>query len=165
MESDGQGRIPRYLKLTAAILFCLVAGSIGSLVTITGPGSWYASLQKPFFTPPGWVFAPVWITLFILMGIALFLVWEAGADHREVRVALAIFLLQFALNILWSFLFFGLRSPFLSFVEIVVLWGTIAATILCFFRVRKEAAYLLVPYIAWVSIATVLNGTIYLMNT
>jgi len=164
MESIGRMKIASFPKLAAAILSCVILGSLGSLVTITGPGSWYASLQKPFFTPPSWVFAPVWITLFTLMGIALYLVWESGRERREVRTALAVFCGQFALNVLWSFLFFGLRSPLYGLVDILLLWMMIAATIVLFHRVQKTAAYLLIPYIAWVSLATALNGAVYLMN-
>ena len=151
-------------KLAAAVLFCVMAGSLGSLVTVTGPDSWYATLQKPFFTPPGWVFAPVWITLFVLMGIALYIVIESGTRNRDVRIALGLFGIQFTLNILWSFLFFGFRSPLLGFADIILLWIMIAATLMAFFRVQKSAAYLLIPYLAWVSLAAILNGAIYFMN-
>lgn len=164
MEILKSHKIPSILKMVAAILFCLVIGSLGSLVTITGPGSWYATLMKPFFTPPSWVFAPVWITLFVLMGIALFLIWESGTERREVQVALGVFGLQFFLNVIWSFLFFGLQSPLMGFADILILWVMIAATIVLFYRIRKSAAYLLIPYIAWVTIATALNGAIYFMN-
>jgi translocator protein len=164
MESSGRITMQSYLKLAAAILFCVIVGSLGSLVTTTGPGSWYAVLQKPIFTPPGWVFAPVWITLFVLMGIAVWLVWESGIQHRDVQVALGIFSVQFILNILWSFLFFGLRSPFFGLIDIILLWIMIAATIGAFYRVKKSAAYLLIPYIAWVSLASALNGAVLYMN-
>jgi tryptophan-rich sensory protein len=151
-------------KLAATVLLCVLLGSLGSLVTITGPGSWYALLQKPFFTPPGWVFAPLWITLFVLMGIALYLVWESGPHRREVQIAIDVFGVQFVLNVLWSFLFFGLKSPLLGLLDIIILWWLILATIVTFYRVRKGAAYLLLPYIAWVSIATALNASIYFLN-
>jgi len=164
MEETGQRRIQSVPKLAAAILICIIVGSIGSLVTMTGPGSWYDSLQKPFFTPPGWVFAPVWITLFTLMGIALYLVWESGTERSEVKAALVLFGFQFALNVLWSFLFFGLRSPILGLIDIILLWVLIAATIRAFYSVKKSAAYLLIPYIAWVTLASALNGAIYFMN-
>jgi tryptophan-rich sensory protein len=164
MEKNSRITIASYPKLAAAVLFCVIVGSLGSLVTVTGPGSWYASLEKPFFTPPGWVFAPVWITLFTLMGISLYLIWESGTGKRDVQVALWIFGVQFALNVIWSFLFFGLQSPLLGFINIVLLWVMIIATIIAFYRVRKIAAYLLVPYIAWVTIASALNGSIYVMN-
>lgn len=164
MEAFNKVTIQSYPKLAAAILFCVIAGSLGSLVTITGPGSWYSTLQKPFFTPPNWLFAPMWITLFVLMGIALYLIWESGTERREVTLALGIFGLQFLLNVLWSFLFFGLESPLLGFIDILLLWVMILATILAFYRVRKSAAYFLIPYIAWVTLASALNGAIYFMN-
>jgi tryptophan-rich sensory protein len=163
MESEGR-TIRSYPHLIAAVLFCIIVGSLGSLVTTTGPGSWYTGLAKPFFTPPGWVFAPVWITLFTLMGIALYLVWQEGTERPEVRTALAIFGIQFLLNVLWSFLFFGLRSPLLGLIDIVILWLMIALTIRAFYRVNRTAAYLLLPYIAWVTLATALNGSVWLMN-
>jgi benzodiazapine receptor len=164
MESSGKITIQSYPMLAAAILFCLVVGSLGSLVTMTGPGSWYSTLQKPFFTPPGWVFAPVWITLFILMGIALYLVWQCGTENREVQIALGIFGVQFFLNVIWSFLFFGLQSSLLGFIDIILLWVMIVATMGAFYRVKKSAAYFLIPYIAWVTLASALNGAIYFMN-
>ena len=164
MEDNSRITIRTYPKLAAAILFCLIAGSLGSLVTINGPGSWYATLQKPFFAPPNWVFAPVWITLFILMGIALYLVWQCGTENREVKMALGIFGVQFALNVIWSFLFFGLESSLLGFIDIILLWVMIVVTIRAFYRVKKSAAYLLIPYLAWVSLASALNGAVYFMN-
>lgn len=152
------------IRLIAAVLLCLILGSAGSLVTITGSGSWYESLDKPAFTPPDWVFAPVWTTLFILMGIALFLIWESGTERRDVQVALVVFGVQFALNILWSFLFFGLESPLFGLVDIILLWIMIAVTTVLFYQIRKSAACLLIPYIVWVSIATALNYSIYVLN-
>ena len=164
MESSGPIPARSYTGPAAAILLCEIAGSLGSLVTVTGPGSWYAGLAKPFFTPPGWVFAPVWITLFLLMGAALYLVWQEGTGNREVRTALVLFGVQFLLNIIWSFLFFGLRSPLLGLADIVLLWLAIAATIVAFYRVKRKAAYLLLPYLVWVTLAMALNGSVYLMN-
>jgi benzodiazapine receptor len=164
MESSGKITIQSYPKLAAAILFCLIVGSLGSLVTTTGYGSWYASLEKPFFAPPNWVFAPVWITLFILMGIALYLVWQCGTENRDVLIALGIFGVQFILNVIWSFLFFGLHSALLGFIDIILLWVMIVLTIRAFYRVKKSAAYFLIPYIVWVTLAASLNGAIYFMN-
>lgn len=164
MKSSNKITIQSYRKLAAAILLCVLAGSLGSLVTITGPGSWYSSLEKPFFAPPNWLFAPMWITLFVLMGIALYLIWESGTERRDVRVALGIFGLQFLLNILWSFLFFGMKSPLLGFIDILLLWVMILFTIRAFYQVKKSAAYFLIPYIAWVTLASALNGAIYFMN-
>jgi len=164
MEPVEGKTIQSYPHLIAAVLFCIIVGSIGSLVTISGPDSWYANLAKPFFAPPNWVFAPVWIMLFMLMGISLYLIWQCGTEKPEVRTALAIFGVQFFLNVIWSFLFFGLKSPLLGLADIVILWLMIAATIAAFYRVKRSAAYLLIPYIAWVTLAAALNGAVYFMN-
>jgi len=156
---------PRTLRnMILAILACNIFGSLGALVTATGPGSWYAALEKPFFTPPGWVFAPVWITLFTLMGTGLVLVGESGAGRREVRIALGIFGVQFVFNVLWSFLFFGLRSPFLGLADILVLWVLIAATVAAWYRVRRSAGLLLIPYLCWVTLAAALNYGVWVLN-
>ncbi|OPY35697.1 MAG: TspO/MBR family protein [Methanoregula sp. PtaU1.Bin051] len=164
MDIFGRITIRSPAKLAAALLFCIIAGSLGSLVTVTRPGSWYALLAKPSFQPPNWVFAPVWTVLFFLMGTALYLVWETGIGKPGVRYALYLFFVQFAFNILWSFLFFGLRSPLLGLLDIIVLWCMILATIMAFYKVRKSAVYLLLPYFAWVSFATILNAGIYFLN-
>lgn len=152
------------LRLAAAVLVCLILGGLGGIVTVTGPGSWYSLLVKPAFSPPNWVFAPVWTMLFILMGIALWLVWNEGAMSPVARRALGLFGAQFICNVLWSFLFFGLRSPLLGLADILVLWVLIIATIALFYRVKKTAAYLLVPYLLWVSFASFLNYSIWILN-
>jgi tryptophan-rich sensory protein len=149
--------LKRILKLVGAVAACQLAGVAGSFFTVSSVGTWYASLAKPAFTPPDAVFGPVWTTLYLLMGIAAFLVWDKGWARREVKVAGVFFVAQLVLNILWSGLFFGLRSPWLAFVEIVVLWLAIAITTLTFYRVSKPAALLFVPYWAWVSFAAALN--------
>ena len=166
MNMDSVSRIKpaSLLKLVAAAGLCLVLGSIGSIVTITGPGSWYSLLVKPAFQPPSWLFAPVWTLLFVLMGIALFLVWDLGTSRPGVRSAIVLFGIQFALNVAWSFLFFGLRSPALGLLDIIVLWWLILATTVTFYRLRPVAGYLLLPYLAWVSFATVLNASIMYLN-
>jgi len=152
------------IKLVIAIVVCNLAGFLGSFVTQTGPGSWYAQLVKPEINPPSFVFAPVWTTLFILMGIALYLVWMEGTNRWVVRRALTIFGVQLGLNILWSYVFFGLQSPLLGLVDIVFLWLAIAATIFAFTKVNRTAAYLLIPYILWVTFAAFLNYRILLLN-
>jgi len=164
MEPFNRIAIKSPVMLAGTVLACVILGSIGSVVTLTAPGSWYSLLAKPAFQPPGWIFGPVWTLLFVLMGIGLYLVWEQGTDKPEVRVALAVFGIQFVFNILWSFLFFGLRSPLLGLIDVIILWWMILATIVTFCRVRKGAAYFLIPYIGWVSFATVLNAAIYIMN-
>ncbi|MDT8357974.1 MAG: TspO/MBR family protein [Methanomicrobiaceae archaeon] len=155
--------------LLAAVLLCNAAGFLGSLVTVTGPGSWYALLEKPSFNPPSWVFAPVWTTLFVLMGISLYLVLmerSRGDEVRDrvVRWGILLFAGQLVLNTLWSFAFFYLQSPLLGLVDIGLLWVVLLATILVFWKITRPAAVLLIPYIVWVSFATVLNYSIFLLN-
>lgn len=162
LPSSGWVRSP--LKLLAAIVICNFAGIIGSLVTTTGEGSWYAAIEKPPFNPPGFVFGPVWTTLYILMGISLYLIWMEGTGRREVRLALIFFSTQLVLNALWTFLFFGLQSPFLGLVEIIILWLFIVATIVAFYRFNKTAAFLMVPYLAWVTFAAFLTYSIWILN-
>ncbi len=151
-------------KLLASLVLCLHAGFIGSIFTTPKIDGWYAGIHKPSFTPPGWLFGPVWTLLYVLMGIALYLVWRKGLAAKGVKIALAVFLVQLALNALWSFAFFGAESPLAGLVVIVALWGMIAASIAAFAPVSRAAAALLVPYILWVSFATILNASIYFLN-
>ncbi len=152
------------LKLFLSIIFSLSAGAIGSFFTIDGVQNWYPALNKPWFTPPDWVFSPIWITLYVLMGVSLFLVWREGFDKKQVKKGVSVFAVQLVLNALWSILFFGLRSPLLGLIGIMFLWVAIAANIYFFRKVSKKAAYLLIPYILWVSLALALNLSIYLLN-
>ena len=152
------------IKLLSSILICQAAGVIGSLFTTPSIPTWYASIEKPSFTPPNSVFGPVWITLFLLMGIALFLVWREGLSDRNVRNTFTLFIVQLVLNVLWSAAFFGLRSPLAGLVVIIVLWAAILLTIIRFFGISRAAGALLIPYIAWVSYAAVLNGALYILN-
>jgi benzodiazapine receptor len=152
------------LTLVGSIILCTLAGFIGSLVTVTGPGSWYELLVKPSFNPPSWLFFPVWTSLYILMGISLFLVLMERNKGRDIGIPLLFFGIQLVLNVLWSFLFFGLESPIAGLIGIIILWIFILATIISFFRVNRVAAYLLLPYILWVSFASILNFAIYLLN-
>ena len=153
-----------FRKLAISIVLCVVIGSLGSIFTTSAIGTWYSAIAKPSWTPPNWTFAPVWTTLFILMGFALYFVWNKGLKTKGVKTALEIFGVQFALNVLWSFLFFGLRSPLYGFVGIIALWLAIAATIWKFYRISKPAAYALLPYIIWVTIATALNYSVFVLN-
>lgn len=152
------------LKLIIAIIVSEGAGIIGSFFTTPSIPGWYRGLAKPELAPPNWIFGPVWTTLFLLMGIAAFLVWKRGLDRRNVRIALGIFLIQLALNTLWSVIFFGLQNPGLAFAEIIVLWLAILATIIAFAKISRTAAWLLVPYILWVSFAGYLNYAIWMLN-
>lgn len=148
----------------ASILICQGAGLMGSFFTAPAVKDWYPTLVKPSFNPPNWLFGPVWTTLFLLMGIALYLIWEKGLKEKKGKAVFDFFFLHLALNILWSALFFGLRNPLLGLVEIVVLWGVIAYLIKAFGRIDKRAGWLLVPYLAWVSFAAFLNFSIWKLN-
>jgi len=174
-------------KFLFSIIICELAGSIGSIFTFPEIKEWYSTLKKPFFNPPSWIFGPVWTILFVLMGISLYLVWKKGfvvknelkikkrkawnkysqklftGEWKKANIIL-IFAVQLGLNVLWSFVFFGMHSPALAFFELLALWVAILFTIVNFYRVSKAAAYLLVPYILWVSFAGVLNLFIFALN-
>ena len=161
----GNRKLKDIFKLLISIFVCQCAGLIGSLVTMTAIPTWYAALQKPPFTPPNWLFAPAWITLYLLMGISAFIIWRRGLESRRIKVALLVFLIQLDLNALWSVTFFGLQSPLYGVIVIVGLWITILFTILRFFKISTPAGALLLPYILWVSFATALNVSIWMLNT
>ena len=152
------------LKLIASIIICQLAGFIGSLFTTPAIPTWYKTLTKPAFTPPNSIFSPVWITLFLLMGISLFLVWQKSLKDQKVKIALLFFAVQLVLNTFWSILFFGLKSPLWAFIEIIILWFAILLTIIKFFKVSKPAGILLLPYILWVSFAAFLNFFLWNLN-
>ena len=143
---------------------CELAGVIGSVFTRPSIPGWYAGLAKPPFNPPGWVFAPVWTILYALMGLAAYLVYEKGPRRKDIRTALAVFAGQLLLNALWSIVFFGAHMILAAAVIIVILWAMILASIWLFSRISRAAAYLLVPYILWVSFATVLTISLYVLN-
>jgi len=149
------------LKLIIALVICQLAGLIGSLFNRASLEKWYPFLNKPSFNPPNWVFMPVWITLFVLMGISFYLIWSKRYINKK---AYNWFIIQLILNVLWSAFFFGLRNPLLAFFEIIVLWIFILLTIIEFYRVDKVAGYLLIPYIVWVSFAAILNLSIVILN-
>jgi len=157
-------RVRDVVKLLISVLACQCAGFIGSIFTTPSIPTWYATLQKPPFTPPSWLFAPAWITLYLLMGISAFIIWRRGVDNRGVREALIAFLIQLILNSLWSIVFFGLKSPLYGVVVITVLWIAILFTILKFFKLSTVAGGLLLPYILWVSFAAVLNISVWVLN-
>jgi benzodiazapine receptor len=152
------------LRLLTSIAVCQLAGVIGSVFTSSAIPGWYAALRKPSFTPPGWVFGPVWISLYLLMGVSAFMIWSKGLSDSRVRMALSLFLGQLLLNTLWSVLFFGLRSPLAGFIEILILWIAIALTMISFWRISSPSGILLLPYLLWVSFAAVLNYSILILN-
>ncbi|MBU0952945.1 MAG: tryptophan-rich sensory protein [Nanoarchaeota archaeon] len=153
-------RFHSVVVFVGAIILSQLAGVLGMLFTMP-LSTWYAGLVKPFFTPPSWAFGPVWITLYTLMGIALWVVWRARPrDH----VPYVLFGVQLVLNMLWSILFFGLQQPGIAFGEILVLWIAVAFTLQSFWNTHQAAGWLLVPYLTWVTIATALNLSIWMLN-
>jgi len=158
------GKARDIVKLVISLVACQCAGLVGSVFTSPAIPIWYATLEKPPFSPPNWLFAPAWGTLYLLMGVAAFLVWRQGFSKEGVKSALTIFLVQLVINALWSVVFFGLKSPIAGVVVIVVLWVAILFTILKFFRLSVAAGSLLIPYILWVSFATALNIAIWMLN-
>ncbi len=157
-------KIVDILRLIASILVCQFAGFIGSIFTTPAIPTWYESLRKPFFNPPNWIFGPVWVTLYLLMGISLFLVWRRREDSLQTK-GFILFFIQLILNAFWSVAFFGFKSPFLGLVIIVFLWVAILFTIQHFYKISKPAAILLYPYMVWVSFAMVLNFSLWILNT
>lgn len=156
--------IRKIIKFIISVFICEMAGFLGSFFTAPAIPVWYAQIQKPFFNPPSWLFAPAWALLFFLMGISLYLIWVKSSEGKNIRTAVFAFLIQFILNILWSFAFFGLRSPISGFIVIIFLWFAILFTILKFYSISKESAYTLIPYIIWVTFAAILNFSILVLN-
>ena len=151
-------------KLILSIVISLGVGFIGSFFTSPAIPTWYAGLIKPSFSPPNYLFAPVWTILYILMGISFYLVWQKGLKNKKVRAALTVFAAQFLLNAIWSPIFFGAKNLFWALIVIIFMWIYIVKTILAFRKVSKTASYLLYPYLAWVSFATMLNFSVWMLN-
>ncbi len=151
-----------YILISVAI--CLLVGFLSGFATQSSVNDWYLTLNKPFFNPPNWVFAPVWSALYILMGIAAGMVWAKGYYHIWVKTALYHFVFQLLLNALWSIVFFGLKSPLGALFIIIALNILLVFTFKWFKVVKAAAAYLLLPYIAWVAFASLLNAAIWYLN-
>ena len=154
----------RISRLVCSVSVCLLTGFLGSYVTRDSIATWYAGLSRPPFTPPDGTFGVVWPSLYVIMGISAFLVWSAGIERKQVRVALGIFTLQLILNGLWTPIFFGLHLIGFALIEIVFLWIATLLMIIAFWRISKPATWLLVPYILWVSFAVVLNTSLFFLN-
>ena len=148
------------LGLCGWLATCFAAAFLGTMFM---PGEWYAGLRKPAWNPPAWVFGPVWSALYTMMAVAAWLVWKRGGFAAQ-RRPLALFLAQLVLNAAWTPLFFGMQRPDVAFAEIILLWLAIATTLLAFRTVSRAATWLLVPYLAWVSFAAVLNGALWRLN-
>lgn len=155
----------KYVKIVIALLVCLAVGYSASTVTRPSVESWYPTIVKPVFNPPNWIFMPMWTLLYILMAVAAGLVWDKIKQQtEEVKKALLFFIIQLTLNVIWSYLFFGLKNPLLALIEIVILWLMIYETYLKFVKINKTVGYLLIPYLAWVGFATILNASIWWLN-
>lgn len=155
----------KYLKITYLVAICLAVGFLSSKVTQSSITTWYPTIEKPVFNPPNWIFAPVWTLLFIMMGVSAGLIWDKITNQKElVKKGLLFFTVQLALNALWSYLFFGLHNVLLASIEIVILLLVIFETYLIFKKIDKKASYLLIPYMAWVSFATILTVSILVLN-
>lgn len=152
------------VKLIFSVGVCFLVAGIGSAFTLPSIPSWYAHLNKPFFSPPNWIFGPVWTILYFLMGLSLYLIWNKNLKNKKKDKAMKIFIFQLILNLLWSLVFFGLHQPLLAFVTIIALWISIFMTIKSFYKVSRIAAHLLIPYILWVSFASILNFSIWILN-
>lgn len=151
-------------KLIVSVIGCELVGFLGTPFTISSIPTWYATLNKPPFAPPNWIFGPVWTLLYFLMGVAFYLIWKQGWQKKKVKTAGTYFLAQLGFNFIWSPIFFGLRSPLLGLVTILAMWTLIVITIKKFYPLSKPAAYLLIPYLLWVSFATILNASIVILN-
>ena len=156
-------------KTIISISACVLIGLLSSLATKSSVNTWFLSLEKPFFNPPSWVFAPVWIVLYVVMGYSFAIIWSNKSQSRKskeiINKAMIVFGAQLALNALWSILFFKLCNPFLALVEILLLWLMIFETIKAFNKIDSFASKLLLPYLVWVSFAAVLNGSIWYLNS
>ncbi len=151
--------------MIVAVVIAEMAGVIGSFFTTPVIPEWYATLVRPELSPPNWVFGPVWTTLFALMGIASYFIWQKGWSKNVVKTALTVYGVQLGLNMLWSIIFFGRQNPGAAFIEIIFLWIMIVVTIVKFGRISRLAAWLLVPYLLWVSFASYLNYAIWVLNS
>jgi translocator protein len=151
----------QWLVLAGFVLLCLAVGGIAGFATAQSVNDWYLTLNRPSWNPPGWLFGPVWTTLYVMMAVAAWLVWRRGGN---IQGAMILFFSQLALNFAWSFLFFGARSPWLGLVDIAMLWVALLATTIVFFGKSRVAGLLMLPYLAWVSFAAVLNFTIWRLN-
>lgn len=153
-----------FFKLILSIIVCELVGLISTPFTIASIEKWYQYLNKPFFSPPNWIFGPVWTILYFLMGVSAYLIWAKGFKNKKVKNALKLFGIQLLINFLWSIFFFGMHNPWLAFLDIIFLWIAILITIMKFDNLSKWAGYLLVPYLLWVSFAAVLNISILILN-
>lgn len=158
-------KVKSFKKLLISLLLPQLAGFLGSFFTRPAISNWYTFLEKPSFSPPNWVFAPAWITLYFLMGISIYLIWTSSSKEKiESKKIFVLFWVHLLVNALWSLVFFGLKSPAGALVNIIILWVLIIILIIKFWRINKWASYLLIPYFFWVTFASILNYSIWFLN-
>ena len=153
-----------YLKFLISIVIPLVIGGISGGFTVSAINGWYTTINKPWFNPPNWIFGPVWTSLYVMMGIAFYLVWKSDATTAFKNQAITLFFIQLSVNFLWSIIFFYLQQPGWAFLDIIIMWIMILLTIFSFVKISSTASWLMVPYICWVSFASVLNFAIWKLN-
>ncbi len=154
---------PLVFKIILCVALCLTLGILSGFSTVDSINSWFQFVIKPSWNPPNWIFGPMWTTLYIMMGIAVALIWNTS--HKNKKQAIGLFIIQFILNLAWSFIFFNLHAIGWAFAEILVMLLFIALTLYAFFQINKLAGWLMFPYLLWVAFATVLNGTIWYLNS
>jgi translocator protein len=164
ITKDTKNTLKKIVEIAAAIIVCQCAGIIGSFFTVNSVKTWYVTLNKPSFNPPSWVFGPAWGILYTMMGVALYIIWQKRKTFAVSNIPLTVFFVQLLLNTAWSIIFFGARQIFPAFIEIVILWIMIVVTIFYFVKNDKRAGLLLVPYLCWVSFASVLNYYLWILN-
>lgn len=156
-------KLSNIVTIVICIMIPLMVGGISGFATVTGVDSWYSTINKPSFNPPNWIFGPVWTFLYILMGVSLYLIWKSPASDAK-NIALYVFAIQLLLNFAWSFLFFYFQRPGLALIEIFLLWATILFMIITYYKIDRIAAYIQIPYLLWVSFASLLNGAVWVLN-
>jgi tryptophan-rich sensory protein len=156
-------QVTNLIRLMVSLVLPLGVGAIAGIFTAQAVPVWYASLNQPSFNPPNWVFGPVWTALYLLLGISLFIIWKAGSG-KERNLAMGVFFLQLLLNFGWSFIFFYFKMIGLALFEIILLWIFIAIMLYRFYKIKPVAAYINIPYILWVTFATLLNAAYFLLN-
>lgn len=155
----------KFVRIGVVLSTCLLVGYLSGMVTRDSITTWYPTLVKPSFNPPNWLFAPVWTILYIMMGVAGGMIWNRlEQDTENVKKAFTFFIIQLALNAAWSVIFFYFHNPFLALIEVILFWLLIFETYNQFKKIDKTAGLLLIPYLAWVSFATVLNASIWWLN-
>lgn len=153
-----------YKRLGFSLIITQLAGIVGSFFTSPAIPGWFATLEKPFFNPPNWLFGPVWFLLYAMMGVSIYLIWEEVGKNKYTKKAMTLFWIHLFFNATWSIIFFGMQNLLLALVNIVIIWVFIIVLIKEFYSINRVSSYLLIPYLLWVSFATLLNYSIWQLN-